>query len=56
VAATKELLGELAGLSWAEGLATAELRSAALFAGEEAAEGIDAFLHKRAPRWDVGAS
>src|SRR6185437_8126736 len=44
VAATKSLLAELPTLSWAEGLAAAQARSAALFAGAEAAEGMDAFL------------
>ncbi len=56
VAATKVLLGQLIELSWSEGLEVARQQSAALFARDEAAEGIDAFLHKRAPSWDVTAS
>jgi len=56
VAATKELLSQLAELPWSDGLSVAQARSAALFAGVEAAEGMDAFLHKRAPSWDVTAS
>jgi 1,4-dihydroxy-2-naphthoyl-CoA synthase len=30
----------------------ARTRSAELFAGAEAAEGMDAFLHKRTPSWE----
>jgi methylglutaconyl-CoA hydratase len=54
VAATKALLSELAELPWSEGLAVAQARSAALFAGAEATEGMDAFLHKRTPPWVAG--
>jgi methylglutaconyl-CoA hydratase len=53
VAATKALLDELAALPWSEGLAVAQARSAALFAGAEAAEGMEAFLEKRTPPWVV---
>jgi len=53
VAATKALLSELAEMPWTEGLARAGARSAELFAGAEAAEGMDAFLHKRTPSWVV---
>jgi methylglutaconyl-CoA hydratase len=53
VAATKALLGTLPELSWSEGLEVARARSAELFAGGEAAEGMDAFLHKRRPSWEV---
>jgi methylglutaconyl-CoA hydratase len=53
VAATKALLGELPNVTWSEALAAASARSAELFAGEEAAEGMDAFLKKRTPTWDV---
>jgi enoyl-CoA hydratase len=53
VAATKELLGELGEASWVDGLSVATARSAALFAGPEAAEGMDAFLQKRTPSWDL---
>ena len=56
VAATKSLLRELPELAWSEGLSVAEVRSAALFAGAEAAEGIDAFFAKRAPSWDLTVS
>ena len=55
VAATKALLGELPGLSWSQGLEVARARSAELFAGVEAAEGMDAFLHKRTPSWDTAS-
>jgi methylglutaconyl-CoA hydratase len=55
VAATKALLADLPALSWVEGLAEAQARSAALFAGAEAVEGMDAFLQKRPPSWEVGA-
>jgi methylglutaconyl-CoA hydratase len=55
VAATKALLGELSEQSWSAGLEVARLRSAELFAQDEATEGMDAFLHKRAPSWEVTA-
>jgi methylglutaconyl-CoA hydratase len=55
VAATKALLDRLPELPWSEGLALARQRSTELFSGAEAAEGMDAFLHKRAPSWDVTA-
>jgi methylglutaconyl-CoA hydratase len=55
VAATKALLAELPGLPWSEGLEVASARSAELFAGVEAAEGMDAFLHKRTPSWDTAS-
>jgi methylglutaconyl-CoA hydratase len=53
VRATKELLETLPAQEWAEGLAAAAAISAELFAGAEAAEGMDAFLQKRAPSWDT---
>jgi methylglutaconyl-CoA hydratase len=53
VAATKALLSTLPGTQWGDGLAAAQARSAELFAGAEAAEGRDAFLHKRTPSWEV---
>ena len=56
VAATKSLISELAAAGWSEGLDSAQRRSAELFAGPEAAEGMDAFLNKRAPSWDLSAS
>lgn len=55
VSATKALLAELSDTSWSEGLSMAQSRSAQLFAGAEAAEGMDAFLHKRSPSWEVVA-
>ncbi len=51
--ATKELLRTLPAQGWAEGLAAAASTSAELFAGAEAAEGIEAFLQKRRPSWDT---
>ena len=55
VRATKELLRSLPAQAWAEGLATAAATSAELFAGAEAAEGMEAFLQKRRPSWDSTA-
>jgi methylglutaconyl-CoA hydratase len=55
VAATKSLLRELAGVPFAEALAAAQVRSAELFAGAEAAEGMEAFLAKRPPAWEITA-
>jgi methylglutaconyl-CoA hydratase len=52
VSATKALLAELSEAAWSEGLTLARTRSAELFAGAEAAEGMDAFLHKRTPSWE----
>jgi methylglutaconyl-CoA hydratase len=51
VAATKDLLAELPGREWSGALSIAQARSAELFAGAEAAEGMDAFLRKRTPSW-----
>jgi methylglutaconyl-CoA hydratase len=56
VSATKALMAELAALPFSEGLVMAQARSAELFAGAEAAEGMDAFLSRRTPAWDVSAS
>jgi enoyl-CoA hydratase/carnithine racemase len=53
VAATKALLGTLSESSYAEGLAAAAARSAELFNGAEAAEGMEAFFAKRPPAWDA---
>jgi methylglutaconyl-CoA hydratase len=53
IGATKALLRSLRGAGWADGLAQAAARSAELFAGDEAAEGMAAFLEKRRPRWDT---
>ncbi len=55
VASTKTLLAQLGELPWSEGLAVAQATSAQLFGGAEAAEGMDAFLSKRAPSWDATA-
>jgi methylglutaconyl-CoA hydratase len=55
VRATKELLRTLPTQAWAEGLTAAAGTSAELFAGAEAAEGMDAFLQKRRPAWDTTA-
>jgi enoyl-CoA hydratase/carnithine racemase len=52
LAATKHLLATLpAAPTFADGLAAAAARSAELFAGAEAAEGMAAFLQKRPPGW-----
>jgi methylglutaconyl-CoA hydratase len=53
VGATKDLLRSLPEAGWGDGLAQAAARSAELFAGDEAAEGMAAFLEKRRPRWDT---
>ena len=53
VRATKGLLRDLPGLEWDEGLTSAATLSAELFAGAEAAEGMEAFLQKRRPAWDT---
>ena len=50
--ATKRLLGTLPAQGWSEGMEAAAALSAELFAGPEAAEGMEAFLEKRAPSWD----
>jgi enoyl-CoA hydratase/carnithine racemase len=53
VRATKGLLRSLPGRGWADALSDAAAQSAELFAGEEAAEGMAAFLEKRKPAWDT---
>jgi enoyl-CoA hydratase/carnithine racemase len=53
VRATKDLLRTLPAQTWEEGMADAATTSAELFAGAEAAEGMDAFLQKRRPAWDT---
>ena len=45
--------GRCRAQGWTEGLAAAAATSAELFAGPEAAEGMDAFLQKRRPCWDA---
>ena len=51
LAASKQLLGRVPEMSFDDALGWAERLSAELFSGEEAAEGMDAFLNKRPPRW-----
>ncbi len=53
--ATKGLLRNLPALDWEDGLTSAAAISADLFAGAEAAEGMEAFLEKRRPSWDTTA-
>jgi len=53
VRATKALLRTLPAQGWADGLTAAAATSAELFAGPEAAEGMEAFLQKRRPAWDT---
>jgi methylglutaconyl-CoA hydratase len=53
VRATKELLRQLRTQGFDDGLEHAARRSAELFASEEAAEGMAAFLEKRQPAWDT---
>jgi methylglutaconyl-CoA hydratase len=53
VRATRELLRSLPAQGWSDALAAASARSAELFAGDEAAEGMAAFLDKRRPSWDT---
>lgn len=56
LAASKQLVDRVPEMSFDEALGWTERLSAELFAGEEAAEGMDAFLKKRTPSWvpDVG--
>ena len=53
VQATKALLRRLPAQGWVDGLTEAAATSAQLFAGPEAAEGMEAFLQKRRPAWDT---
>jgi methylglutaconyl-CoA hydratase len=53
IRATKELVRTLPSRGWSDGLAEAAVVSAELFAGAEAAEGMEAFLQKRRPSWDT---
>jgi methylglutaconyl-CoA hydratase len=53
ISATKELVRTLSTRGWTDGLAEAAAVSAELFAGAEAAEGMEAFLQKRRPSWDT---
>jgi enoyl-CoA hydratase/carnithine racemase len=52
IRATKELVRTLPSRGWSDGLAEAAAVSAEMFAGAEAAEGMEAFLQKRRPSWD----
>ena len=54
LAAAKHLLDRVPEMSFDDALRWAERLSAELFAGDEAAEGMDAFLNKRTPRWVPG--
>ena len=51
LAAAKQLLDRVPEMPFDDGLAWAQELSTDLFAGDEAAEGMDAFLNKRTPRW-----
>ena len=51
LAAAKQLVDRVPEMSFDDALAWAERLSAELFASDEAAEGMDAFLNKRTPRW-----
>jgi enoyl-CoA hydratase/carnithine racemase len=51
VAATKRILAEVPGLSRDDAFEQMRTLSDELFSGSEAAEGMAAFLEKRAPRW-----
>ena len=51
LAAAKQLLDRVPEMPFDDALAWAERLSAELFAGDEAAEGMDAFLNKRTPEW-----
>ena len=53
IRATKELVRTMSSRGWSDGLAEAAAVSAELFAGAEAAEGMEAFLQKRRPSWDT---
>ena len=51
LAAAKQLVYRVPEMSFDDALDWAERLSAELFAGDEAAEGMDAFLNKRTPEW-----
>ena len=51
LAAAKQLVDRVPEMSFDDALAWAERLSAELFASDEAAEGMDAFLNKRTPEW-----
>lgn len=51
MAAAKQLLDRVPDMSFDDAFAWTQQLSGELFAGEEAAEGMDAFLNKRRPQW-----
>ena len=51
LAAAKQLVDRVPEMSFDDALAWAQRLSAELFASDEAAEGMDAFLNKRTPEW-----
>ena len=51
LAAAKQLLDRVPEMPFDDALAWAQQLSTELFAGDEAAEGMDAFLNKRTPGW-----
>ncbi|MXW99600.1 MAG: enoyl-CoA hydratase [Acidimicrobiaceae bacterium] len=51
LAAAKQLVDRVPEMPFDDGLDWAERLSAELFASDEAAEGMDAFLNKRTPEW-----
>ena len=51
LSASKQLVDRVPEMGFDEALDWAERLSAKLFASDEAAEGMDAFLNKRTPRW-----
>ncbi len=51
LAACKQLVDRVPEMPFDDALAWAQRLSAELFAGDEAAEGMDAFLNKRTPAW-----
>ena len=51
LAAAKQLLARVPEMCFDDALAWAQRLSAELFASDEAAEGMDAFLNKRTPEW-----
>ena len=56
LAASKQLLNRVPEMGFDEALDWTERLSAELFAGDEAAEGMDAYLNKRSPSWAPEAS
>lgn len=54
-AAVKEITRQVAAMPFDEALPLMARRSAALFASDEAREGMRAFIERRPPAWDPGA-